>query len=135
MVKLEDKTDVAVAELDQRRTEHDGQHGIRDMYRSGVRPVEPAEQVQQCALADARRSDNRQHLAFRDLEIQIAKHVNTLAADNVGLVEGFDAYERHVKSQHPKPNTHSPNQGTNARLASHQMWNSGVGRCGLGVES
>ena len=46
--------------------------------RSRVHPIEPAQQMQQRALADAGRADHRDHFAALDRQIQIAQHVQAL---------------------------------------------------------
>ena len=51
--------------------------------------------MQQRALADAGGADDRHHLAALDVEVEIAQHVQPLAADDVGLVQPGDADERH----------------------------------------
>jgi hypothetical protein len=53
VVKLEDEPDVAVAELDERRVRHRGQLGVGHANLTGIRAIEPAEEVEQRALSHA----------------------------------------------------------------------------------
>ena len=55
--------------------------------RPDVGAIEPAQQVQQRALADAARADDGDHLPALDDQIEVAEHVDVLRADAVALVE------------------------------------------------
>ena len=53
--------------------------------RALIDPIESAEHVQQRALADAGRADDRDHLARLDRQIEIAQHGQRLTADRIAL--------------------------------------------------
>jgi hypothetical protein len=94
-MELEHEPDVSVPKLDHVGIAHRRDLSIRHVDGTGVRSIEGAEQVQQRALANARCADDRQHLALRHLEIEIAEHVNALAADDERFVESGDVYKGH----------------------------------------
>ena len=86
MVELKDEADVPVAERDdvaRRAATSDSAPSIGD--RALIDAIEPAEHVQQRALPDARRADDRDHLAGLDRQIEIAQHGQRVAADRVAL--------------------------------------------------
>src|SRR5690606_1298994 len=58
-----------------------------DEYLARGRRVEPAEQVQQRALARARRTDDRDGLARADLEIQPVEHMRPQRPFRIGLAQ------------------------------------------------
>src|SRR5262249_36246375 len=97
MVELKDEADVAVAELHQRVVVERGEVGVGEMNRPRVGAVQPAQQMQQRALADAGRTDDRHHLSMRDAKIQISEHVNVLGSDTIRLVEPRDVDESHQR--------------------------------------
>src|SRR5262245_21331472 len=122
MVELKDEADVPVAELDERRIRQRQQRSLPHLDRSGIRPIEPAQQVQERALANARRADERHHLASLNVEIDVAQHVQSGAPGLVGLVQAADAYERHSEnSQLPTSNFQTELQSALA------PWELGVG--------
>jgi hypothetical protein len=51
--------------------------------------------MQQCAFANARRSHDRNHLTLLNGEVEIPKHVQLLASDTIGFVEGCGGEEWH----------------------------------------
>ena len=63
-----------------------------NFYRAAIGAIQPAQQVQERALADARRADDRDHLARVDLQIEIAEHDERASGDVVALHDaaGFD---------------------------------------------
>jgi hypothetical protein len=69
MMKLEDKTDASVSKLRQLRASKAGDipASVEDSPPGGQ--IERADQVEQSALAGARRADDRDHLSAIDLEI------------------------------------------------------------------
>jgi hypothetical protein len=73
MMKLKNESDVAIAKPRQFVIRHRRNLGIPDSNRAGVRPIESAEQMQQRRLADARGSDDRQHLAALDAERHVVE--------------------------------------------------------------
>src|SRR6266850_8445627 len=81
VMKLKDEADVPVAELDERPVGHRGELVILDPDRSAVDSIEPAERMEQRALADAGGTNDSEHLARLDREIEIAQHVNALRAN------------------------------------------------------
>ena len=98
MMKLEDEADALVPEPDER--------GIVERTSTGapsiatvpfVGPIEPAQDVQQRALADAGRADNRHHLARLDLQIEIAQHGQRRPADRVALDDSARFEEWHAR--------------------------------------
>ena len=64
--------------------------------RARVGAIEAAEHVQQRALADARRADDRDHLAGLDREIQVAQHGQPRGADGVALGDAAGFEKRHA---------------------------------------
>jgi hypothetical protein len=56
----------------------------------------PAEDVQQRALAHARRADHRDHLALGDGQVEIVQHVQPAARGRVGLCQTSHLDQRHV---------------------------------------
>jgi hypothetical protein len=97
VVKLEHEPDVSVAELDQIRIAYRRERAPRHLDDARVGAIETAKQMQQRALADARRAHDREHLALFDREIQVAKHVDALRAEDVELVQIVDGDERHQR--------------------------------------
>ena len=82
VMELEDEADVAVAEArPPRRPAAPSARRRRSTIAAGVGAIEPAEHVQQRALADAGRADNRHHLAGLDRQVEIAQHGQRRAAD------------------------------------------------------
>ena len=93
MMELEHEADVPVAERRQLVGRHAREVGVADRARAGVERVEPAEHVQQRALADAGRADDRDHLAPFDASAtaRAAPAAGAVPTD-VALVDagGFD---------------------------------------------
>ena len=87
VVELEHEADVTVAEGDERVARHRAEVRVADANRSAVDRVEPAEDVQQRALADARGADDRHHLARLDEEIEAAQHRQRRRPHGVALVD------------------------------------------------
>ena len=75
---------------------------LADADLAGIRRVEPAEHVQQRALAHARCAHDGQHLPLRHRQLEIAQHVKPVAGDVIRLVEPAHSDERH---QHPRAAT------------------------------
>ena len=78
VMELEDEPDVPVAKLHERGVVHLRQRLSRHHDRARAGTIEAAQQVQQRALADARRADDGHHLPRLHVEIEIAQHVNAL---------------------------------------------------------
>ena len=127
VVKLEDETDVAVAELDARGIAHRRQLVVPDADRPAVHRIQAAERMQQRALPHPRRADDREHRARFHRETQIAQHVNPLRAHLVELVQRLDCDERHLDPKSRIPNPKSQ-RGAAARLL---IWNLGFAIWGL----
>ena len=66
---------------------HAADLGVADHDRPRIAAVEPAQQMEQRALSNTRRTHHRDHLALLDGKIQIAQDVETLVADEVALVD------------------------------------------------
>ena len=74
MVELEDKADVAVSKGDPLRVAKAHQVRAADRHHAAIGPIEPAKNVEQRALADARRADNCHHLPRVNGKVEIAEH-------------------------------------------------------------
>ena len=74
VVELEDEADVAVAKRHELRVGQIPQRAVGDPDAAGVDRVEPAQHVQQRALADARGADDGDHLALLDRDVEVAQH-------------------------------------------------------------
>ena len=74
MVELVEKPERAIAHLAAAALGHRGQRGAVDPHLAGGRHIEPAQQMQQRALARAGRADDRDPLAGRDGEIDALQH-------------------------------------------------------------
>ncbi len=96
MMELKDEADVAVAKLHERGIVERPEIGVGNDDLSRVGAVEAAEQVQQRALANARRADDRDHLAVGDVQFEIAEHVDALRTQLIDLVEALDVDECHA---------------------------------------
>jgi hypothetical protein len=72
VVKLKDESDVPVPKGDPLRIGHPRQGGIPDPDGSCIGLIEPAKDMEQRALADTGRSDDREHLPGGHLELEIA---------------------------------------------------------------
>ncbi len=94
-MELKDEADLAIAEGHARLVVHLVDLGVTDPHAPGVEAVEPAHHVQQRALADARRADDREHLALLDLEIEAAQHVDPRRRRRIRLDEARDLDECH----------------------------------------
>ena len=94
-MELEDEADARVAEADQGVVRQRAEVAPVDDHRAAVGPIEPAEQVQQGALADAAGAHHGHHLAGFDRQLQVAQDVDVVGADAVALVEGGDGDEGH----------------------------------------
>ena len=80
MVELKHEADVLVAERRELVRLHRPEIDVADPHR--IPPsiaVETAEHVQQRALADARRADDRDHLARLDDQIELPQHRHLVA--------------------------------------------------------
>ena len=73
-MELKDEADPAVAEGDDLASASAVSVAAGDSDAALVGPIQPAEDVQQRALADARGADNRHHLAGVDRQVEVAKH-------------------------------------------------------------
>ena len=74
MMELVDEAQRAVAHAAALRLGQRRERRALDEHLAGGRRVEPAEQVQQRALARARRADDRDALAARNVEIDAQQH-------------------------------------------------------------
>ena len=95
MMELEDEADAVVPERDDLGVAQPRQVSAVDRDRPLIDAIEAAEQVQQRALADARRADDGGHLAGVHLEIEIAKHRERLSADRIALDEAARVEKGH----------------------------------------
>ena len=96
IVKLEDEADVPRAPRGQFAV---GQlvHALAgDAHRAFGGPVQPADQVQQRALARARRPHQRQKFARRHLQMQVRQHVNVFRAAMEDLLHAIDVHQRAI---------------------------------------
>ena len=84
-MELEHEADLSVAERDDLLIGQRRDLGARDRDGSLVDAIETAEHVQQRALSDARRADDRDHLARVDLQIEIAQHDERTSGDVVAF--------------------------------------------------
>ena len=85
MMELEHEADLSVAERDDLLIGQRRDLGARDGDGSLVDAIQTAEHVQQRALSDARRTDDRDHLARVDLQIEIAQHDERTSGDVVAF--------------------------------------------------
>ncbi len=85
VVELKHEPDVPVPERDDGWTRQRRQVRVADHDRACVRAIQPAEHVQERALADSRRADNRHHLAGLDHQVEIAKNQQFPAADRISF--------------------------------------------------
>src|SRR5690349_15281842 len=95
MMKLKDKPDVAVPELDECGVVHRRQFALLDADRSAADAIETAKCMQQGALANPRSAHDRHHLAAFDRQIEVAQHMDLLRTDPVELVETINGDEGH----------------------------------------
>ena len=63
------------------------------MNRPGIGSVEPAEQMQQRALAHAGLADDGQHLTRVDIQVDVAKDVKRMRPDGIRLLDSRRADE------------------------------------------
>ena len=75
-MELEDEADLAVAERGQLALAHRRQRLAVEPDLARGRPVERAEDVQQRALADPGLADDDHLLARRDVEVEVAQHLD-----------------------------------------------------------
>jgi hypothetical protein len=78
---------VGIAERRQIVRAHLPQVDVSDAHGPRVQRVEPAEHVQQCALADAGRPHHRDHLSLFDDEIEVAQDRHLARADRIALAD------------------------------------------------
>ena len=116
VVELEHEPHVLVAERDHRLVREAAELDLVDADRARVGRVEPAQDVQQRALADARRSDDGHHLAALEREIEILEHGQARAADGVALREAGDVDERHSSASAVSFSCQLPARSRTARL-------------------
>ncbi len=98
MVELKDEADVSVSELHTRRVGHARDLRVPDPNSAGLGMVQAAKDVQEGALPNARGTYDGQHLSNRDVEIKVAKHMNSRTPDGIHLVEPADAEQGHRAS-------------------------------------
>lgn len=98
VVELEHESDVPVPELDARGVTHRCDFRSSHLNRAGVGAIKSAKDVQQGALADAGRTNNRNHLPGLDIQLEIPEHVDAAGPNGVDLVEAMDTQERHAAS-------------------------------------
>ena len=85
MVELKDESDVAISER------HDIGIGQRRQVRGGnrhltlIRPIQSAEDVEERAFSDTRRTHDGDHLACLDGQVEIAQHVQVVSTDRVAF--------------------------------------------------
>src|SRR5262249_9539473 len=70
VMKLKDESDVPISESRQLVVRHRRQFTILDAYRSVIGPIESAEKMKERRLPDTGRTDDRDHLAALDREIE-----------------------------------------------------------------
>ena len=75
MMKLKDESDLAIPERHARLVVHPVDRVFANPDFARIDRVEPAEHVKERALPDARRADNREHLAACDAEVEPAQHL------------------------------------------------------------
>src|SRR5207244_13360001 len=71
---------------------------------------------QQGALPDARRADDRHHLARVDLQIEITKHGQGPAADRVALDQPARVKKRHGVTRRWEPRRHEEERRTRRNI-------------------
>ena len=111
VVELEDEADVAVAKRHELRVGQIPQRAAGDPDAAGVDRVEPAQHVQQRALADARGADDGDHLALLDRHVEVAQHAHRRAGRLIALGEAADFDQGHgsaLPSQLPTSNFQRP---------------------------
>jgi hypothetical protein len=85
MVELKHEADAPVAERDHVGVAHRGQLEAVQGDAALIDTIQSAKHVQQGALADAGRADDRDHLSRLDRQIEIAQHGQRLTADRIAL--------------------------------------------------
>src|SRR5437762_6524473 len=98
VMKLEDESEPPVPERDPLRVRQFGQVDVANRDGAAVRMVEPAEHVQQGALADAGRPDNRHHLPRAHVEVEALKDGQRSVANRVALHDPASGYV--VRTRH-----------------------------------
>ena len=86
-MELKHEPHVAVPEPHARLVVHRADVGVADAHRAGIERVESAEHVQQRALADAGRADDRDHLAGSTVSSRSAQHRQRARRVAIGLDE------------------------------------------------
>jgi hypothetical protein len=87
VVELVDEAQGAVAHAPALRLGQRHERSALDRHLARARRVEPAEEVQQRALARARRADDRDALARRHVQVDAEQHRHVLRAAAVGLLQ------------------------------------------------
>src|SRR5262245_19509162 len=103
MIKLEDEAEGAIAQdvAGARRQAVDASPVEAD--RPLIRLVEGAHQVQQRALARARRADNREELAIAHLELDALQHLHLDGVLAVGLLQSLNGEHFHSVTRTAMP--------------------------------
>ncbi|HEX7779284.1 MAG TPA: hypothetical protein VF424_08610 [Vicinamibacterales bacterium] len=96
VMELEDESDMAIPESHACGVIHLIDRGVTDANRPGVEGIEAAQDMEQRALADTGRADNRDHFALLDPEIQLMQHFEFSGGGAVRLGESADLDERHA---------------------------------------
>ena len=96
VVKLEDEADVPRAPRGQLAVGQFVNALARDAHRAAGGAVQPADQVQQRALARTRRPHQRQKLARRHFQMQVLQHVDVLRAAVKDLLHPIHVHQRMV---------------------------------------
>jgi len=86
MMKLKNEPNVLVPKSRQRVVRHRPEVGVPNKHRARIAAIEAAKQMEQRALSNTGRADDRHHLARLDREIEVAEHVQALGSDVVALV-------------------------------------------------
>src|SRR5687767_14193812 len=102
MMKLENEPDVLVAKGGQCVIWHRDDIGAPHGDRSGVRAVEPAQQMQERTLADAGCPHDGHHLTGLDRQIEIAQDVQSLSADLITFVDLSRSEEWHRRPRNDR---------------------------------
>lgn len=94
MVELIDEAQLAVAQLGLGRRRHGVQRFALENHLARGRRVQPAQQVQQGALAGTRAADDRHHLALLHGKADIAQHIGVQIAFLIGLAQVVTLQQR-----------------------------------------